>query len=237
MSTTNLDENSSNDNFEAWFGQSQNRPNIPDGERVILPSSTKTMGQVARHWRREKDYRFIPSLAGRTLEEGQKVGPSEACRQLSRFPILHDPQESPIQFDDVLDSLVKEVSSGVVAAEYIRDIDPALYTRYTFPLPQHGQVTSNPYVVDIAQGSTLQQSKSYGLGTERHSGEDVYDRETPDVTPEEPEDAYYPHREVYDTEPDDDEQEAQLLGWRLGTTQEPCGPHGWHTGYPIFNNM
>ncbi|CAM6105442.1 unnamed protein product [Calypogeia fissa] len=70
MSTVDSDENSSDDDFEARFGRSQNRPNIPDGERASLLLSTETMGQAARHWRREKDYRFIPSLVGRTLEEG-----------------------------------------------------------------------------------------------------------------------------------------------------------------------
>ncbi|CAM6099754.1 unnamed protein product [Calypogeia fissa] len=90
-------------------------------------------------------------------------------------------------------------------------------------------------VANIAQGSQIQQSRSSGFGTKRHLGEDVYDRETLDVTPEEPEDAYYPNREeVYDTEPDDDEREAQLLSWQLGTTQEPSGPESMAYGLANF---
>ncbi|CAM6105441.1 unnamed protein product [Calypogeia fissa] len=99
----------------------------------------------------------------------------------------------------------------------------------------HNKRTCKSDVANIAQGSQIQQSRSSGFGTKKHLGEDVYDREAPDVTPKEPEDAYYPNREeVYDTEPDDDEREAQLLSWQLGTTQEPSGPETMAYGLANF---
>ncbi|CAM6101010.1 unnamed protein product [Calypogeia fissa] len=48
------------------------------------------------------------------------------------------------RFNEILVHLEKSTAKGVVAAAYIRKLDPKLYARYAFPLPRFGHVTSNP---------------------------------------------------------------------------------------------
>lgn len=51
---------------------------------------------------------------------------------------------SVYRFNSILETMVTELSAGADAARYIRAIEPAAYARHAFPLPRHGQITSNP---------------------------------------------------------------------------------------------
>lgn len=81
MSSSEVD---SDDDFQQRFGFQSQLPNIPDRERIPLPPSSQTQGQL-KQWNRETCNGYILPLSGKTLS-GKTLDEGEVCSICSCSP-------------------------------------------------------------------------------------------------------------------------------------------------------